>query len=97
MDARGLAPATRAAYGRVVRGYLVFLESRGASDLEDADGASVLAFLESLSGRWAASSLFWAVSNFRPFLRFTGRTDLVRGGGPGRGETLPPDPAGARR
>ncbi|MGB3184551.1 MAG: tyrosine-type recombinase/integrase [Ornithinimicrobium sp.] len=77
MDARGLAPATRAAYGRVARGYLVFLESRGNSSFEDADGASVLAFLESLSGRWAASSLFWVVSNFRPFLKFTGRTDLV--------------------
>ncbi len=77
MDARGLAPATRAAYGRVTRGYLVFLESRGIHDLDAADGASVLAFLESLSGRWAASSLFWVVSNFRPFLRFTDRTDLV--------------------
>jgi len=37
----------------------------------------VLGFLESLSGRWAASSLFWVVSNFRPFLKFTGRTDLI--------------------
>lgn len=77
MDARGLAPATCAAYGRVARGYLVFLESRGVSSFEDADGASVLAFLESLLQRWAASSLFWVVSNFRPFLKFTGRTDLV--------------------
>jgi len=33
--------------------------------------------LESLLGRWAKSSLFWVVSNFRPFLKFTGRTDLV--------------------
>ena len=77
MDARGLAPATRAAYGRVARGYLVFLEARGVHGLEAADGASVLAYLESLSGRWAASSLFWVVSNFRPFLRFTGRAELV--------------------
>jgi integrase len=77
MDACGLAAATRAAYGRVARGYLAFLESRGIHDLDAADGASVLAFLESLSGRWAASSLFWVVSNFRPFLTFTGRTDLV--------------------
>ena len=77
MDARGLAPATCAAYGRVARGYLVFLEARGVSSLQDADGASVLAFLESLLQRWAASSLFWVVSNFRPFLKFTGRTDLV--------------------
>jgi hypothetical protein len=37
----------------------------------------VLAFLESLLGRWAKSSLFWVVSNFRPFLKFTGRADLV--------------------
>lgn len=77
MDARGLAPATRAAYGRVARSYLVFLEARGTSAIEDADGASVLAFLESLSERWAASSLWSVVSNFRPFLKFTGRTDLV--------------------
>lgn len=77
MDERGLAPATRSAYGRVARGYLTFLESRGIHDLDAADGASVLAFLESLAGRWAATSLFWVVSNFRPFLTFTARTDLL--------------------
>jgi site-specific recombinase XerD len=77
MDDRGLASATRAAYGRVARSYLVFLESHGTSSLDSADGASVLGFLESLSDRWANSSLFWVVSNFRPFLKFTGRTDLV--------------------
>jgi len=77
MDDRGLAPATRTAYGRVARSYMVFLESQGISCLDCADGASVLGFLESLSGRWAKSSLFWVVSNFRPFLKFTGRTDLV--------------------
>ena len=81
MDDRGLAPATRDAYGRVARGYLVFLESRGIHCLGDADGASGLGFLESLSGRWATSSLFWVVSNFRPFLKFTGRTDLVDAAG----------------
>src|SRR6266704_3114284 len=73
MAGRGLAPATRAAYGRVARSYLVFLEQRGIRDLEAADGASVLAFIESLLDRWAASSMFWVVSNFRPFLKFTGR------------------------
>ena len=77
MEDRALAPATRDAYGRVCRAYLVFLESRGVRCFDDADGASVLAFLESLSARWATSSLFWVVSNFRPFLKFTGRTDLV--------------------
>ncbi len=77
MGRRGLAPATREAYGRVARSYLVFLEKRGIAVLDGADGASILAFLESLLDRWAKSSLFWVVSNFRPFLKFTGRTDLV--------------------
>lgn len=77
MADRGLAAATRSAYGRVARGYLVFLESHGISCLDLADGASVLRFLESLSDSWAKSSLFWVVSNFRPFLKFTDRTDLV--------------------
>ena len=77
MGRRGLAPATREAYGRVARSYLVFLEARGIAVLDEADGASVLVFLESLLDRWAKSSLFWVVSNFRPFLKFTGRADLV--------------------
>jgi hypothetical protein len=81
MDDRGLAPATRDAYGRVSSGYLVFLESHGICHLDDADGASVLGFLESLSSRWARTSLFWVVSNFRSFLKFTGRVDLVEAAG----------------
>jgi integrase len=64
-------------YARVARAYLVFLEARGVTALDAADPASVGAFLESLSGRWSASSLFSLVSEFRPFLKFTGRTDLV--------------------
>ena len=77
MTERALAPATCDAYGRVAHGYLVFLESRGIRRLRDADGASVVGFLDSLRGTWATSSLFWVVSNFRPFLKFTGRCDLV--------------------
>ena len=77
MGRRGLAPATREAYGRVARSYLVFLEGRGIVVLDGADGGTVLAFLESLLDRWARSSLFWLVSNLRPFLNFTGRADLV--------------------
>ena len=74
---RGLAAATREAYGRVARGYPCFLESSGTFDLDRADGGTVLAFLASLSPKWATTSLFWVVSNFRPFLTFTGRGDLV--------------------
>lgn len=47
MDDHGLAPATREAYGRVSRGYLVFLESRGLRCLDDAEGASVVALASS--------------------------------------------------
>lgn len=77
MADRALAPATRDAYGRVSRAYLVFLESRGIRRLGDVDGSSVLGFLDSLTSTWARSSLFWVVSNFRPFLEFTGRSDLL--------------------
>lgn len=77
MAERGLADATREAYGRIARGYLVFLEDDGIVRLEDAGAGTITAFLESLLDRWAKSSLFWVVSNFRPFLVFTGRRDLV--------------------
>ncbi len=77
MAGRGLAGETRGSYLRMARGYLVFLEQRGVSDLAGADGASVLAFLASLRGRWADSSMARAASYFRPFLKFTGRPDLV--------------------
>jgi len=79
MADRGLAAATREAYGRTARGYLCYLESNGMFDLDlDAvDGGTVLAFLASLSPRWATTSLSWVVSNFRPFLVFTDRSDLV--------------------
>ena len=54
-------------------------------------------FLESLSGRWAKSSLFWVVSNFRPFLKFTGRTDLVDAASLAERQAFPPDLAGVER
>lgn len=77
MRSRGLARATCSAYGRIAREFMVFLESRGVGDLDRADGTAVLEFLASLSDRWAKTSMFWVVSNFRPFLRFCGRDDLV--------------------
>lgn len=77
MAARGLALGTREGYGRVARSYLSFLESRGIGCLAEVGGGTVVEFLGSLSPRWSKTSLFWVVSNFRPFLVFTGRTDLV--------------------
>jgi integrase len=77
MADRSLAPATRDIYSRVARAYLVFVEGRGIRRLVDVDGSSVLGFLDSQTGPKATSSPFWIVSNFRPFLKFTGRSDLV--------------------
>ncbi|SMY10795.1 Site-specific recombinase XerD [Brevibacterium jeotgali] len=78
MHERGLAPATREAYGRVARGYLVYLEDQGISDLDDAGPATITGYFTYLLDHgWAQSSLSWQVSNFRPFMKFTGRCDLV--------------------
>lgn len=77
MADRGLAAATRQAYGRVARGYLVYLEGHGISPLDEAGPATVTGYFTSLLDRWAQSSLVWQVSNFRPFLKFCSRPDLV--------------------
>lgn len=78
MAERALAVATREAYGRVARGYLTHLEDHGINSLDQARADTITGFLESLVGRgWAEASLFWVVSNFRPFLVFAGRRDLV--------------------
>jgi hypothetical protein len=57
MERRGLAAATRSAYDRAARDYLLYLEERGITSFEAADGATVFGFLESLRGRWAQSAL----------------------------------------
>ncbi len=77
IEQRGLAAETRNGYGRMARDYLLYLEDRGITSLRVADGASVLGFLESIRGRWAENSRWAAVTNFRPFLAFTQRLDLV--------------------
>jgi integrase len=77
MQRRGLAEATRSAYGRAACDYLLYLEVHGTPSLAAADGASVFGFLESLRGRWAQSAMWSVATNFRPFLKFTGRVDLL--------------------
>ena len=77
MAQRGLAAETQDYYGRLTRAYLVFLEEQDIECLDDADGASVLAFLESISRQWTNTSMYGIVTNFRPFLKFTQRADLV--------------------
>jgi integrase len=77
MEQRGLAVATRSAYSRAACDYLRYLEGTGVTSLVMADGVSVLRFLESLRGRWAEASMWTVVTNFRPFLNFTRRADLL--------------------
>jgi integrase len=77
MEQRGLAVATRSAYGHAACDYLLYLEGTGLTSLAMADGASVLRFLESLRGRWAETAMWTVVTNFRPFLNFTRRGDLL--------------------
>nr|WP_244962681.1 tyrosine-type recombinase/integrase [Cryobacterium roopkundense] len=77
MERRGLAAATRAAYGRAAGEYLLFLEASGIASFQAADGTTVFRFLESLRGRWAQSAMWTVVTNFRPFLTFVHRQDLL--------------------
>jgi integrase len=77
MTERGLARSTRDCFGALACEYLLYLETKGISSWQAADGASVLGFLQSLRNRWAESSMWSAVSSFRPFLKFTARTDLL--------------------
>ncbi len=77
VERRGLAVSTRSAYGRAAREYLLFLEASGITSWEEADGTTVFGYLESLRGRWAPSAMWSAVTNFRPFLTFTRRQDLL--------------------
>jgi hypothetical protein len=57
--------------------YLNFLEAGGISSWDAATGSSVLGFVQSLRDRWADSSMWSAVASFRPFLKYTSRTDLL--------------------
>jgi len=67
----------------------------GVCSLDTADGASVLAFVESYVAQMGDNVAVLGVSNFRPFLTFARRADLVDAGQPGRRETVAHDPAGS--
>lgn len=77
MAGRGLADSTQSRLGAFAGEYLLYLESGGFSSWQDADGASVLGFLQSLRSRLAESTMGSAVASVRSFLKFTGRTDLL--------------------
>jgi integrase len=57
--------------------YLVYLESEGVLELDDAKPETVLGFVSCLRQTWKPTSIGIALSQFRPFVRFLGREDLV--------------------
>ena len=75
--ARGLAKGTRDYYWRLAREFAVFLESGGVETLDDATPHDVLGFLSHILGRWPGTDGQHLATNFRPFLKYTGRQDLV--------------------
>ena len=74
---RGLAKNTCNYYGRLAREYALFLEDSGISRLDDADAASVLGFMAAVSAKWTGSTTYHIATNFRPFLKWLGRADLI--------------------
>lgn len=76
-EARGLAAETRDYYARLAREYLLHLERIGVDDVGHATPASVTSFMSDIAARWSGTSTYHLASNFRPFLRFLGRDDLV--------------------
>ena len=76
-EGRGLAAATCDHYGRLAREYLLFAESEGVADASGLTAGLTLSFMSDISGRWAGTSTYHLASNFRPFLKWLGRDDLV--------------------
>ena len=76
---RGLAESTRSYYERLAREFALFAESRGFGGFGAMPAGTVLEFVgEMRAGRWAGTSAYHLASNFRPFLRFLGREDMVQ-------------------
>lgn len=77
MQQRELATSTQHCFSALACDYLNFLEAQGVYFWSEADGASVLGFVQTLRSRWAESDMWSAVASFRPFLKFTDRVDLL--------------------
>lgn len=75
--ARGLAEGTRDYYWRLAREFTVYLEGADVECLDDATAHDVLGFLSNILGRWSGTDGRHLVTNFRPFLKYAGRQDLV--------------------
>src|SRR5690606_37894696 len=76
-EEHGLAGNTCNYYNRMAREYAHFLEGSGIICIDDADTASVLGFMAAISAKWAGSTTYHIATNFRPFLKWLQRDDLV--------------------
>lgn len=75
----GLAESTRSYYGRLAREFALFADSMGFDGFEEMPAGSALEFVGAMrAGRWAGTSAYHLASNFRPFLRYLGREDMVQ-------------------
>lgn len=78
MEKRNLAQNTKNYYGCLAVKYLHYLENTGVVSLEKAEPSTILDFLSFLrSGNWSGTDLAHLISNFRPFIKFLGRNDLL--------------------
>ena len=78
MEQRELAKSTMHYYGCLANKYLLFLERNDTKTLNAAKASTVHEFLFSLiDGEWVNTSMYSLTSNFRPFLKFLGKNDLV--------------------
>ncbi len=53
------------------------MERIGVDDSDDSTPSSVASFMADIAARWPNTSTYHLASNFRPFLRFLGRDDLL--------------------
>lgn len=78
MEQRELAKSTMYYYGCLANEYLLFLERSNIHTLNDAKASTVQEFLFSLlNGEWAKTSMYSITSNFKPFLKFLGKKELI--------------------
>ena len=75
--ARRLAEQTCDHYWQPAREYTVYLEKQRITCTEDADAANVMGFLSDAISRWKGNDGCHIATNFRPFLKFLGRRDLM--------------------
>lgn len=74
---RGLAEGTRNYYLRLAREFLLYSESEGASCAEELTPAAVCGFMAAICRRWRGTDGRHIVTNFRPFLKYLGRGELL--------------------